>query len=239
MKITASDYDRHILDQGAQVQIDTYYEPKKAADQRRIDIVLDHLEPGPGEKILDIGCGVGTFVFHSAKRGSAAFGIDYSQESLKMAKGLAARYPLKGAAHFVLGQAFRLPFVQAGFDKITAIDFIEHIDDGEKDALLSEMARVLKDEGRMVIFTPNKIREDIGAVYWKVRRLLFKDKVPQNVLHYGLIRRASFERLLKKHGLAYEFHFYDVTRPFLAQWPLLRHLLGLNLMWIVTKRRGK
>lgn len=236
-KITSATYDEHVLAQGPQAQIDAYYEPKELFNKRRIDIVLDRLDPKPQERILDIGCGVGTFVFNSAKRDACCFGLDYSSESLKMAKDLVARFIVTGQTHFVQGQAMRLPFADKSFDKITAVDFIEHIYLEEKDGLLSEMSRVLKDDGLMVIFTPNKIREDIGEIYWKIRHFLFKDKVPKNELHYGFISRMDFERLLKKHGLDFRLYYEDTTRPYLAQLPFLRHFLSLDLLWTVRKPR--
>jgi len=50
----------------------------------------------------------------------------------------------------------------------------------------------VKPGGLMVIFTPNKIRERIGDCYWTARHLLFKDRIPFNDLHYGLITRGKF-----------------------------------------------
>ncbi|MBN1255243.1 MAG: methyltransferase domain-containing protein [Deltaproteobacteria bacterium] len=78
-------YDNHILNQGAQYQIERYYKPKEVSMSKRINIVLKELSPKPGETILDAGCGVGTFAYHTAKKGTFAFGIDYSYESIKMA----------------------------------------------------------------------------------------------------------------------------------------------------------
>jgi cyclopropane fatty-acyl-phospholipid synthase-like methyltransferase len=237
-KITSATYDEHVLSQGPQAQIDVYYEPKEPFNKRRIDIVLGRLDPRPQEMMLDIGCGVGTFVFHCAKKGAHCFGLDYSRESLKMAQGLVARFVIAGSTHFVLGEAMRLPFADRSFDKITAVDFIEHIYLDQKDSLLYEMSRVLKDDGLMVVFTPNKIREDIGETYWKIRHFLFKDKVPKDELHYGLISRMDFERLLKKHGLDFRLYYQDTTRPYLARLPFLKHFLSLDLLWIVRKQRA-
>ena len=84
--ITGEDYDQDILRQGIQFQIDYYFEPREKFWQERIERVLHYLNPQKGEKILDVGCGVGTFAFHSAKHGAFGYGIDYSQESIKMAK---------------------------------------------------------------------------------------------------------------------------------------------------------
>ena len=235
-KITSSTYDEHVLQEGVDFQVKTYYEPQDIPEKRRKDIILKYLKPRAGEKILDIGCGVGTFVFHSAKKGADCFGLDYSKESLKMAKDLTARYAPQGGANFIVAEAVKLPFSCAVFDKITSIDFIEHISLDEKDKLLGEIFRVLKNNGFAVIFTPNKIREDIGEFYWRLRHFLFKDKIPKNELHYGLTSRINFERLLKRHSFVFDFSYHDTTRPFLARLPILRHFLSLNLLWIICKK---
>jgi len=233
-KITSETYDSHIVLQGPQHQIDAYYEPKEVFDRYRIDLILTYLAPQPGEKILDIGSGVGTFAFHCAKRGAISIGVDYSRESMKMSKVLCGRYALKGRVNFVIGEAMSLPFPGLVFDKIAAVDFIEHITFDEKNKLLSEIRRVLKNGGQAVIFTPNKIREDIGSACWNVRRLLFGTAVPFNKLHYGLITRKDFEKLLKQHGFVFKFHYLDLTRPYLARIPFLNRFLSLNLLWVIS-----
>jgi ubiquinone/menaquinone biosynthesis C-methylase UbiE len=234
-RITRETYDEIIKNQDLQFQVDTYYEPKEPAHQRRIDKILSYLEPGPAEKILDVGCGVGTFVFHGAKKGAVCFGVDYSREAIRTAAILSHRYHLEKNMHLVVGNALELPLVSESVEKMTSIDFIEHITDDEKDRLLGEMKRVLKKGGRLIVFTPNKIREDIAHSYWVLRRCLFRDFVPEDKLHYGLITRGKFERLLKKHGLVFKFFYEDVTRPFLARWFLLNRFLSLNLCWVITK----
>src|SRR5208283_4356225 len=90
--ITSENYDKDVTAQGLQFQIDRYYEPKEISEQRRIKIVLKAIDPRPGEKILDIGCGVGTFAFHCAQLKAMSFGIDYSKESIKTARILCKRY---------------------------------------------------------------------------------------------------------------------------------------------------
>jgi cyclopropane fatty-acyl-phospholipid synthase-like methyltransferase len=77
-QITSRTYDEHVLHHGAGAHVDIYYEPKKPEDRRRIDIVLGHLCLQQGERVLDVGSGVGTFAFHGAKVGAVTVGADYS-----------------------------------------------------------------------------------------------------------------------------------------------------------------
>jgi ubiquinone/menaquinone biosynthesis C-methylase UbiE len=203
---------------------------------KRITTVLQYLQPHSGERILDVGCGVGTFAFHAAKAGAITTGIDYSSESINAARTLTERFGLKDSTAFVVGSALALPFADASFDKIVSADFIEHITHDEKRQLLKELFRVLKPGGRIVIFTPNGIREAIGTFYWTVRSRLFGDKVPFNELHYGLITRTGFEELLRCHAAGFKLHYIDTMRPFLAQIPFFKRFLSLDLLWVVEDR---
>jgi len=228
-------YDSHIISQGLEFQVDKYYEPKERPMARRVSIVLQAINPKPQEKILDVGCGVGTFAFHCAKFKALAFGVDYSKESIKVAKELTKRYYVESHARFLVSDATRLPFKDSSFDKIVSADFIEHINLEDKNRLITEMLRVLKPQGGIVIFTPNLIREKIGALYWRFRHLLFRDKIPKTDLHFGLIDRRGFERLLKKNRLTFIFSYQDITRPYLAHLPFLRKFLSLNLLWVIKR----
>lgn len=233
--ITSETYDDVIKREGLEFQIQNYFEPADAFHRTRIEIIMNALKPEPGESILDIGCGVGTFAFHCAKAGARATGIDYSLESIKAAKEITARYTLPGRADFLAGDALKLPFDDSSFDKLVAADFIEHITDREKQALCSEMHRVLKTSGVAVIFTPNKIREDLGLMLSTVRHYLYGRKIPFNDLHYGLITKWEFNKILINSGFGYKFGFYDIDRPGLARVPLLNSLLADNMLWIASK----
>lgn len=233
--ITSKDYDDRIIAAGLKHQIDVYYEPKDLANKRRIEIVMEAIEPKPEEEILDVGCGVGTFAFHCAKMGARACGIDYSFESIKAANTLCARFGACQNATFAVGDATKLPFGDGYFDKIVAADFIEHMTLSEKEELVKEMRRVLKPEGMVVVFTPNGIREDMGAFYWRMRNILFKDNIPTTELHYGLTRRSEFEEICKKYDFKFKLRYFDTTRPYLARIPVLRNALALNLLWVMKK----
>ncbi len=94
-------------------------------------------------KILDVGCGTGGNLEMLAKFG-AAEGVDVSDDALEFCrqKGLKAH---KGLAE-------SLPFADESFDVVTALDVVEHLDDDA--AGLKEMNRVLKKDGKTLIFVP-------------------------------------------------------------------------------------
>ena len=228
-------YDEHILKQGLEYQINNYYIPKEVSMKRRIEAVVEALNPKDNERVLDIGCGVGTFAFHASKKGATSFGIDYSRESIQAGAKLVKNFNGAKKNHFLVGDAFKLPFGNSSFDKVVAADFVEHITLKEKENFLKEIYRVLKPEGLGIIFTPNGIREKIGEVYWKLRHFLYKDKIPATDLHFGLTTKLEFEALMRKKKFNFTLLYRDVTRPYLAKIPIMRKFLALNLLWKIKK----
>jgi SAM-dependent methyltransferase len=95
-------------------------------------------------KILDVGCGTGANLEMLAKFGEAS-GVDVSHDALEFCRK-------RGLTSVKHGLAESLPFADAEFDLVTALDVVEHLDDDV--AGLKEMRRVLKKDGRALIFVP-------------------------------------------------------------------------------------
>lgn len=91
------------------------------------------------KNILDIGCGTGY--------GTIGTGIDIDSEAIAYAKS-------HFKANYVVGNATKLPFEKECFGAVTSFETIEHIKDYDK--YLSEITRVLKKDGLLILSTPRK-----------------------------------------------------------------------------------
>ncbi len=109
----------------------------------------DTLQAAPtGRRLLDVGCGVGQVLRRWKNSGSDAWGVEVSLPSVSRAQeaGLNCR-------HY---DGTRLPFPDAHFDGAGALNVLEHVEQPEE--FISELARVVKPSGRLVISSPNFFR---------------------------------------------------------------------------------
>jgi ubiquinone/menaquinone biosynthesis C-methylase UbiE len=124
---------------------------KPAAIQASKRLMLERLALGPGEAVLDVGCGPGTDLFDMAELVGPAgslVGLDASEVMIDEARRRAAERDLPVAFH--VGEVTALPFADAAFDVCRAARLLEHLPDAG-DAL-SEMVRTARHGGRILAF---------------------------------------------------------------------------------------
>jgi len=127
------------------------YEPDPAF-ARRAGIIFENLNLFGDEKVLEIGCGRGFYlktlieIFPDLK----ITGIDLKEEYLSTAK----KFINNEKIELLKADATKLPFKNETFDRIIASEILEHIIDDQK--AISEIFRVLKPEGLVMITVPNK-----------------------------------------------------------------------------------
>ncbi len=109
-----------------------------------IERFLDTLPQKQNLDILDVGCGAGNMIHHLARYGRVrGIEVDPRPVSIARQRGYDVR----------LGDATQtIPFADASFDLVTALDVIEHVDADRN--ILSEAHRVLRPGGHLLITTP-------------------------------------------------------------------------------------
>jgi ubiquinone/menaquinone biosynthesis C-methylase UbiE len=122
------------------------------------ELVLDLLKPGPGEIIIDAGCGTGVFTLDILSFGTHVIGIDISLPMLMRAVQKTRGYDF----HTVLADMSHLPFSENVFDKVISVTALEFIEDAK--GALKELFRVTKRGGWIVVATLNRLSP------WATRR---------------------------------------------------------------------
>ena len=143
----------------------------------------------PGDKILEIGCGIGSIVNHLSKQGYNITGTDISNEAIS--------YGLKkyGNINLQVQPAENLPFKDESFNIVLSFDLFEHIEQINKH--VNEVYRVLCPGGYYLFQTPNKLSNVIFETWYHKS---FKWKRAHPSLHSP----GQLKRRLSQHG-------FDVT----------------------------
>jgi SAM-dependent methyltransferase len=120
---------------------------------------------GPGNRVLDVGCGSGRHAFEAYRRGADVVALDLDEAELaKVAAMFAALSgagdaPPAASADTVRGDALALPFPGESFDRVIAAEVLEHITDDR--LAIRELVRVLVPGGRLAVSVPRWLPERI------------------------------------------------------------------------------
>src|SRR5215472_16494477 len=112
---------------------------------------LGHVSVEPHYKILDVGCGGGRTISKLARMASAGkvCGIDYSEESVAASRRENAEAVRSGRVEIRAGSVSQLPFPDATFDLITAVE--THFFWPDLPGDMREVFRVLKPGGTFIL----------------------------------------------------------------------------------------
>jgi SAM-dependent methyltransferase len=119
------------------------------ADLQRV--VVEHLEPRAGQRLLDLACGTGATAELAAATGAEVVGVDIAPALIEQAKARATEHGLE--IDYRVGDAEALELEDESFDLVTSTCGVMFAPDHE--AVARELARVTKQDGR------------IGLVCWK------------------------------------------------------------------------
>jgi SAM-dependent methyltransferase len=182
---------------------------------------------------LDVGCAMGFYVRRLSGLGWDAYGVDLSEYAV-------AEGRKRGIANLSVAPGQALPFPDASFDYVTAIDVIEHIDAEGARGMVDELQRVLKDGGLAFVATPNFLTNQ----YWNVFASEFEDKDATHVNYQSVESlRAYFDafsscRIYGDTPFKEQFHAFDVSDAFgrsVLRLPIVRKV-GRHVAWKLLGR---
>jgi cyclopropane-fatty-acyl-phospholipid synthase len=160
------------------------------AQQAKLELVCAKLGLEPGMRVLDVGCGWGSFALHAAERhGVRVLGITLSESQVSFARARARQMGMADRVEFRVADYRELR--DEPFDAIASIGMVEHVGDSQIDEYARALARALRPGGRLLNHGIAQLRHgednDAGPVS---ERYIFPDGEP---LHLSRIQLA-FER---------------------------------------------
>ena len=120
-----------------------------AAQDTKLELVCTKLGLQPGQRVLDVGCGWGSFVMHAAQRhGVEAVGITLSENQAELARKRVADAGLSGKVEIRV-QDYR-ELAGENFDAVASIGMVEHVGESQIDVYAEQLASMLRPGGRLL-----------------------------------------------------------------------------------------
>lgn len=180
-----------------------------AFQRYRVAKVTELRAPRPGDRVVDLGCGWGTFCFAWADDVDEIVGVDFSRRAIEL-----CRRRLEGSAHenvrFVRADAGDTGLEGSAYDLVVAADLFEHLYPDDSARVAAEAFRLLKPGGEFATWTPH--RGHLLEILKNRDIVLRRDET-----HVDYKSMDEMKRLLSGAGFAIERAYYAESHL-----PLLR-----------------
>lgn len=182
------------------------YREAREVREKEKDLIEGLLDEIQGEKVLDLGCGIGVpFDRYLVGKDLDLVGLDISEKHIEMARENVPE------AEFFVGDFFDQDFGKDSFDAIVSFYAIFHIPREEHQRLFRKIRHWLKDDGAALItLGPEEMDEHRGEIGGE--EMLWSSYSPEKNLE--ILEEAGFE-ILETYTEDYrdETHFWVLIKP--------------------------
>lgn len=126
-----------------------------AEDVGTINSSSHYFQPKSGEKILDIGCGYGRFLFECLSKDMICFGIDPSKEMINI--GIDLNEHIKHKIKFKVGDYTNIQFENNFFDHIWCYGVTEYLSLFQINKMLKKIFKWIKPDGKVYLEFKNRL----------------------------------------------------------------------------------
>lgn len=169
-----------------------------------------------GERVLDLGCGPGSFISILARSHPqvSVVGLDIASSQIEFArKFIEPQFGNRVSFKCYEPQSFDLPFESNQFDVVTSIEVIEHVHPYLAYRILQDAKRVLKANGKILLTTPN-YRSFWPLLEWILEKV---SPVKYHSQHINKFTPNSLVKFIESMGLELvSLETLFIISPFLA-----------------------
>ncbi len=165
------------------------------AQAAKLELVSTKLALKEGERILDVGCGWGSFVLHAAaNHGVRAVGITLSPSQAELARRRVAEAGMEDRVEIRIADYRELGGER--YDAIASIGMVEHVGSNQIDVYAAQLAGLLEPGGRLLNHGIARLRHGEAEAGPFSERYVFPDAAPLHVSRVTLaLERAGIEPL--------------------------------------------
>ena len=227
------------------------------AQLAKLDLICRKMELQPGMKVLDIGCGWGSFTWYAASRyGVAVDGITVSIEQQKYAQRRCADLPVN-----IFLKDYRDREIVGRYDRIVSVGMFEHVGKKNYREFMQVLDRLLNDDGLALLHTigenessktfdpwinkyifPNGELPSLAQITTAVERLFVIEDVHNFGPDYDKTLMAwdeNFCRAWPRLEQRYDQRFYRMWRYYLNACAAAFRVRNLQLWKLVLSKPGR
>lgn len=186
------------------------------AQKNKLDLVCRILDLNQGDRVLDIGCGWGSFARYAAEEyGAEVVGITVSEEQAKLARERCENLPVE-----IRMQDYRS--VDELFDHIVSLGMFEHVGNKNYRTYMQTVNRCLSEDGIFVLHTIGGNRSVRNTDPW-IEKYIFPNSMIPSVRQIGLAIEDLFVMEdWSNHGPDYDKTLMAWYRNFTESWEQLK-----------------
>lgn len=186
------------------------------AQQHKLELVCQKLDLKPGMRVLDIGCGWGSFAHYAAERyGVSVVGITVSKEQVALGNERCAGLPVE-----LRLQDYRE--VDEKFDAIVSLGMLEHVGHKNYRTYMRVAHRCLKDEGKFLLHTIGKNHSIVGVDPWISKYIFPNGEIPSMQQIVSALESLMIVEDVHNFGADYDHTLLAWFNNFHAAWPKLK-----------------
>jgi cyclopropane-fatty-acyl-phospholipid synthase len=197
------------------------------AQFEKLDMVCRKLDLNPGDYVLDVGSGWGSFARHAAREyGARVLGITLSPPQAELARKRAQEAGLADKVEFQVRDYRDLPAEE--FDAVSSIGMVEHVGSRNIDAYVANLFAILKPGGRLLNHGIARVRHGDPEAGPFSERYVFPDGAPLHLSRVLLaLERSQYvvDHVEGLHG-QYELTLAEWTRRLESDLDRARELVG-------------